>query len=331
MESNQPLTSVITPVFNGEAHLAECIESVLAQTYDNWEYIINDNASSDRSLEIAQAYAKADPRIHVYTREGTITAAANHHAAFQRMSPQSQYCKVVHADDWLFPGCLTEMVAVAEAHPSVSMVSAYRLDDTLITLDGLPFPSTVTPGREICRRTLRGELYVFGTPTSLLIRSDLIRNASSVYDESTYPLHWDTAACYELLRDWDLGFVHQVLTYTRRSAAGRTSFSRRINTYVVENLKMLRQYGPGLFNAAEYRQCLDQRLTSYFQFLGRSTFYPQDQEFWDYHRTALAELGYSSPRARIFQAALRAVAEILVDPVKNQWKVHFGGYDPTRS
>src|SRR5262245_42112252 len=322
MESNEPLTTVITPVFNGEAHLVECIESVLAQTYDNWEYIINDNASSDRTLEIAQAYAKADPRIHVYTREATITAAANHHAAFQRMSPQSQYCKVVHADDWLFPACLTEMVAVAEAHPSVSMVSAYRLDDTLITLDGLPFPSTVTPGRDICRRTLRGELYVFGTPTSLLIRSDLVRSSPNVYDESTYPLHWDTAACYELLRESNFGFVHQVLTFTRRSGAGRTSFSRRINTYEVENLKMLKQYGPQLFDSTEYRQCLNQRLTSYFQFLGRSAFYPQDNKFWKYHRSALIELGYAYPQARIFQAALSSMANVLVDPLKSLWKGH---------
>ena len=48
-----PLVSVLTPVYNGEDYLAECIESILAQTYRNFEYTIVNNCSKDRSLEIA--------------------------------------------------------------------------------------------------------------------------------------------------------------------------------------------------------------------------------------------------------------------------------------
>src|SRR5690242_20501129 len=55
---DKPFVSVLTPVYNGEAYLAECIESVLAQTYPNFEYIIVNNCSKDRTLEIAQSYAK---------------------------------------------------------------------------------------------------------------------------------------------------------------------------------------------------------------------------------------------------------------------------------
>jgi hypothetical protein len=91
---------------------------------------------------------------------------------------------------------------------------------------------------------------------------------------------------------------------------------------------MLARYGPRLFDATEYQQCLDQRLTSYFEFLGRSAFYPQDKPFWKYHRRSLAELGYSYPRARICQAAAVAVIEILLDPVRSLWRVYVGGYDP---
>src|SRR5882724_7298074 len=61
--SSQPLISVVTPVYNGAEHLAECIESVLAQTYQNWDYTIVDNCSTDGSVEIARRYAAKDRRI----------------------------------------------------------------------------------------------------------------------------------------------------------------------------------------------------------------------------------------------------------------------------
>src|SRR5215470_7570143 len=113
---SQPLVSVVTPVYNGEKYLAECIESVLAQTYVNWEYIIINNCSKDRTLEIAQYYARIDRRIRVHNNETFIGMIENHNIAFQQISPTSSYCKMVHADDWLFPECIMQMVKVAEAH-----------------------------------------------------------------------------------------------------------------------------------------------------------------------------------------------------------------------
>ena len=52
-DKNLPFVSVVTPVYNGEKYLNECIECVLSQTYKNFEYIIQNNASTDRTLEIA--------------------------------------------------------------------------------------------------------------------------------------------------------------------------------------------------------------------------------------------------------------------------------------
>ena len=61
----EPLVSVVTPVYNGEAFLAKCIDSVLAQTYRNFEYLIVNNCSTDRSLEIA--LLMASPRLQLET------------------------------------------------------------------------------------------------------------------------------------------------------------------------------------------------------------------------------------------------------------------------
>lgn len=149
---DQPLVAVLTPVYNGEKYLAECIESVLTQTYSRWEYIIVNNCSTDGTLEIAQRYASQDNRIRVHNNDEFLTVIQNHNHAFRLMSAESRYCKVLQADDWLFRDCLEKMVEVAEQNPTVGLVGSYRLDDKRVNCDGLPYPSTVVPGRESAGR-----------------------------------------------------------------------------------------------------------------------------------------------------------------------------------
>lgn len=66
---NKPLVSVIMPMHNSEEFLAEAIDSVLAQTYQNWELLIIDDNSTDGSCQLAEDYAKKDPRISVLKNE----------------------------------------------------------------------------------------------------------------------------------------------------------------------------------------------------------------------------------------------------------------------
>ncbi len=314
-----PLVSVITPVHNGEPHLAQCIESVLAQTYERWEYIIVDNASSDSTYAIACRYAENDKRIQVYRNETLVSAPTNHNIGLARIAAESVYVKFVQADDWLFPSCLGEMVQVAEANPTVGVVGAYRLDDTRVNLDGLPFPSTVVPGRDICRATLLGLLYVFGSPTSLLMRSELVRRRQPLFDDKTFPRHSDTAACYELLRDSDFGFVHQVLTYTRRSADSRTSLSKRLNSYRVEQLVALALYGPVFLKPTEYARRRRERTKRYYAFLARNL-HRRDGVFWDYHRQRCEALGLPLSRRRLVIPNVAAALDRLALPVRKLYR-----------
>ena len=309
------LVSVITPVYNGAETLAECIESVLNQTYRNWEYVIVDNCSTDRTAEIAKSYAKRDPRIRLHRNSNFVSAAGDHEIGFREMSPASRYCKVVHADDWLFPECIERMVAVAETNSSVAVVSGYRLEDADVTLDGLPFPSTVVDGREICRRTLLGELYVFGSPTSLLIRSDAVRSRTPFYDEAHYPRHWDTAVCYEILRNRDLGFVHQVLTFTRRSGAVRTPVSRRLGTILPEHLLMMKTFGPTYLSQREYQARLREMLSDYRRFLCANLFRRRGKEFWDYHHGALQRIGLTGGHLEMAGAVVRTAWRTAIGPL----------------
>jgi glycosyltransferase involved in cell wall biosynthesis len=299
---SQPLVSVVTPVYNTEKYLAECIESVLAQTYENWEYVIINNCSTDRSLEIARGYAERDSRIHIHDNGEFLNQFQNWNHAMRQISPESKYCKVVHADDWLFPECIARMVEVAEAHPSVGIVSAYRLDEDRVNLDGLPYPSSVVPGRDICRLTLLDDLRVFGSPTSLLIRSDIVRSREPFYDESV--IHTDTAVCFEILKDCDFGFVHQVLTFTRRHNESLTSLTHRFATRRLSNFIFFLKYGSMYLSEEEYERHLGQLLEYYHRFLARSVFEMKGKEFWSFHANELKRLGYPPSAARLVRAWL---------------------------
>src|SRR5215510_13202262 len=110
MDSKLPRVSIVTPVYNNAEYLAECIESVLAQTYPNWDYTIVNNCSTDGTLTMAQAYAARDARIRVVTNERFVPVIQNYNNAVRQTSAESAYCKILAADDWLFPECLQRMV-----------------------------------------------------------------------------------------------------------------------------------------------------------------------------------------------------------------------------
>jgi glycosyltransferase involved in cell wall biosynthesis len=286
---NQPLVSIVTPVYNGERHLAEAIESVLSQTHANWDYTISDNRSTDRTREIAEEYASKDERIRVVSHDEHVGLLQSWNRAIGLISSESKYVKVLHADDWLFPECVARMVALAEEHPSVGVVGAYRLEGRRVGLDGIPYETSVIPGRDFCRGRFLGLYpFVFGSPSSLMFRADLVRKRDPFYDESN--LHADTGACYDVLLESDFGFVHQVLTYTRRHQEAFTSFTKRVGTYKPLHFEQLLKYGPVYLSRTEYERVVAGRAVNYARFLLWNAHRFRDGEFRDFHLAAIARL-----------------------------------------
>jgi glycosyltransferase involved in cell wall biosynthesis len=316
----QPVVSVLTPVYNGEKYLAECIESVLAQTYQNWEYVIVNNCSTDRTLEIAADYAKSDKRIRIHNNKTFVGCDANGNIAFQQIASESKYCKVVHADDWLFPECIMRMVELAEAHPTVAIVGAYGLCNHHVSWDGLPYSSTVISGHEICRNTLLGGLYVFGSPSSLLIRSNEVRKRPDFYNEENR--HCDIETCFDVLRDSDFGFVHQVLTFTRDHIEAETSFSARFGTDYLGTLEVLSKYGRTYLNDEEFELCIKRSWSCYYTFLGAELLFGKEKTFWQYHRNALRRLGHSLSMGQIAKSVLLELLDLALNPLKTLIRIN---------
>jgi glycosyltransferase involved in cell wall biosynthesis len=316
---SQPLVSVLTPVYNGEKYLSECIESVLEQTYSNWEYVIVNNRSTDRTSEIAQAYASKDSRIRLHTNTEFVNFAANENIAFRHIASESKYCKMVHADDWLFPECIMQMVELAEAHPTVAIVGSYGLVNERVSWNGLPYPSPVISGREICRATLLGRLYVFGSPTSVLIRSDEVRKRRMFYNEANR--HCDIEACLDILQNRDFGFVHQVLTFTREHVGAESTFSKRFGTDYLGGLEILTKYGRTYLNDNEYAKCMRKCWEHYYRFVGMKMLYDRENGFWEFHKNELKRLGYSPKFGKVAHAVLVETLNLLLNPLNTSIRI----------
>ncbi len=316
----EPLVSIVTPVYNGERYIRECIDSVLAQTYKNWDYTIVDNCSADETLAIAQRYAERDSRIRVISNENHVSVGENHNIAVRCNSPDSKYCKVLAGDDWIAPEFLASTVEIAEKHPSISIVGTYALDDRYLRYDGVPFPGEKISGVEVGRDNLLGGPYVFGVPSSLLYRSDITRVRDCFYNENN--LHSDLEVCFEFLRESDFGFAHKILTYIRIQEGTTTSYAERNNTYLSGWLFVLTKYGKYYLSDIELDRKKRQQLNNYYQFLGRKLLRKQDKEFWKFHFEKLSYLGIKISKFRlVLEALMYVIKSVFCHPVRTIKKI----------
>ena len=287
-----PLVSIVTPFYNTDDYLAECIESVLRQTYSNWEYILVNNHSTDRSAEIAQSYADRFPdKIRLIHTPTFFSQVPNYNFALTCISQQSKYCKMVQADDWIYPECIERMVEIGEAHPRVGIIAAYELEHRWVSIDGLPYPSPDVSGREVCRLFFRENLGLFGSPTSLLMRSEIVRSRTPFYEEKHAPFE-DAHVCFDILEHWNYGMVHQVLTYSRRDNDSFLLRMRPFRFWLFSRLAKIVAHGRKFLSEDEYRYFLKDAEYQYFYFLGKSVFKGRDSKFWDFHRERLASIDY---------------------------------------
>lgn len=120
MSSDNPLrVSVGVPVYNGENYLAEAIESILAQSFTNFELIICDNASTDKTAEICETYASRDNRISYFRNERNLGAIPNFNRTVTLSS--GEYFKWVAHDDVLVRGYLERCLAALEGNPNAAL------------------------------------------------------------------------------------------------------------------------------------------------------------------------------------------------------------------
>ena len=316
MRRASPVVSVVTPFHDTGEFLEECIESVLAQSFEDFEYILVDNHSTDEGPRIATHYAQADERIRLVSPSSLLSQGDNFNFALRQISSDSTYCKMVLADDWLYPQCIAEMVALADANPSVGLVSSFVLAETTVWGAGLPSRRTVFTGHEVGHAFLADRVHPFGNESSVLYRADLVRGRDPFFDEST--VFFDTDAALRILGDHDFGFVPQVLSFFRVHDSSITSRTQSYTPVAADHMIAIRNHGPTFLSDEELTNRTQQTTGWFYEGLGRQRLREltgaRDDAFWEYQRRCLAAAGSELSAALVWRGMARALLVSAMSP-----------------
>jgi glycosyltransferase involved in cell wall biosynthesis len=264
---------------------------VLEQSYTHFEYILMDNCSTDGSGEIAETYAARDPRIRLIRCTQFLRQIPNYNRALLQISNDSKYCKIVEADNHIFPDCLRLMVQAFQQSESIGLVSSYWLKGNLLGGSGYPYPMTMMSGRERAAQHLLASSKVFGAPTQVMYRSTLVRQHQPFFDESV--VHADTDKCLKILEGWDFGFVHQVLSFMRADNESISSGVRELQDGALDTYITERRYAPTFLDAEKSALLRRNAKRRYYRALVRRALllHGGGLAFWRFHQTGLKTLG----------------------------------------
>jgi len=195
-EENLTLVSIVVPVFNGENHLRDLIESIQNQTHQNLEIIFTEGGGSDSSTQIITEYAVNDPRIQVILTQDRISAAENWTKATQAAS--ADFIKLICQDDLLSPDSIEKQLQDLIDFPNAIMAIAQRdvVDrngKVLYSKRGLTgLNAKEIHGSEVIRTCYLRGTNVIGEPLAVLFRREPLLAAMPWTDHNPLMLDLDT-------------------------------------------------------------------------------------------------------------------------------------------
>jgi len=227
---SHPSVSVVLPVFNGERYLGECIRSVMAQTLTNFELLIGDDHSHDRSRDIARGFA--DPRIRRFPRENNYGLFKNLNDLAGRAS--APVLRFLCQDDALEPDCLEREHAIFTSQPAVAMsFRKCRMVDAEGAIVGQcalrDLPDLIEPGLALQMFLYHGCMP--GNLSTVSVGTDAFRRVGG-FDE-TLSVSGDYDLWVRLCAQGQLAVVHELLVRLRwhpgqlsRAKSSRLAFLR---------------------------------------------------------------------------------------------------------
>jgi len=214
---NKPRVSICIPVYNAEDFIGAAISSVLGQTYHDYELIVLNNCSTDRTMAVVDGFN--DPRIRVIQQQTNIGALGNFNRALAEA--RGDYVKVLCADDLIYNRCLELQVAVFDRAEN-SNIAIVTGSSTVIDIRGrrkinrsFPGHSGVWQGSKAVTRTIRSGRNIIGEPSVTLIRASVSKEVGEFDGSLPYVLDLDYWC--RMLEHGDLYVLRDVVSAFRIS------------------------------------------------------------------------------------------------------------------
>jgi glycosyltransferase involved in cell wall biosynthesis len=200
---------VFVPTYNSEKYLRECLDSVLHQTFQDWECVISDDASTDKSVEIAREYEKKDSRFKVLTHGENVGAANNWNRA--KDNNKSFATKILCADDYLMLDALKEQLDILKINETAIVFSERHI----IFPNGrklhpkLPKYASNISFNDAFKFYINLGRNIFGEPVTALFRTDLFVKSEGFDSRFEYAI--DTSGYIAIARGHDVTFDNSVV------------------------------------------------------------------------------------------------------------------------
>jgi glycosyltransferase involved in cell wall biosynthesis len=200
---------VFVPTYNSEKYLRQCLDSVLQQTFQDWQCVISDDASTDKSVEIAREYEKIDSRFKVITHDKNVGAANNWNRA--KENNNSFATKILCADDYLLKDALKEQLDILHKNQTAIVFS-----ERYIVFPGgkkihprLPKYASNISFNDAFKFYINLGRNIFGEPVTALFRTDLFVKSEGFYPKFEYSL--DTSGYMAIARGQVVTFDNSVV------------------------------------------------------------------------------------------------------------------------
>jgi glycosyltransferase involved in cell wall biosynthesis len=210
-----PRLSIGLPVYNGENFLAESVEALLGQSYQDFELIISDNASTDGTADICRRYAEQDSRIRYFRQAHNVGSAPNHNFVIEQA--RGELFKHASHDDLYARDLLTLCVAALDERPDVVLAHSWSavIDGTGTVTELIEYPVDTAAPRAADR--LRSMLFDgWGDDEGGVVRTDVLRrtrlHGSYHFADRTYTAEIALHGPFYMVQDW---------LYFRREHAGQ--------------------------------------------------------------------------------------------------------------